>query len=212
MLPLALGNATSTLVAQRIGAGDLADARRLGWHGLQFGLGLAALVAGTVFAARAQVLGLYTGNQVVIAAALPLLAWAVLFHIADATQALAASVLRAWRIATAPTLIYVLALWGVGLGGGWLLAFDVGGGTPAGWQGAGGFWIAATLGLVLSAVGLVALLAWVLRQKAGAGAGVSNLTPTAQRLPDPGPPPLPTPSQPTAPRSSSARAPDSAGG
>jgi MATE family multidrug resistance protein len=170
MLPLALGNATSTLVAQRIGAGDLADARRLGWHGLQFGLGLAAVVAGTVFAARVQVLGLYTGNPVVIAAALPLLAWAVLFHMADATQALAAAVLRAWRIATAPTLIYVLALWGVGLGGGWLLAFNVPGGVPAGLQGAGGFWIAATAGLVLSAIGLVMLLAWVLRKKAAAGA------------------------------------------
>ena len=40
MLPLALGNASSTLVAQRIGAGDARDARRLGWHGMQ----LAALV------------------------------------------------------------------------------------------------------------------------------------------------------------------------
>jgi MATE family multidrug resistance protein len=171
MMPLALGNATSTLVAQRIGAGDLADARRLGWHGLRFGMAVAAVVAGAVFLARAQVLGLYTANPVVIAAALPLLAWAVLFHVADATQALAASVLRAWRIATVPTLIYVLALWGVGLGGGWLLAFDRSGLVPAAWQGAPGFWIAATVGLVLSALGLVGLLAWVLRHKAGSRAG-----------------------------------------
>src|SRR5206468_12048454 len=34
MMPLALANATGTLVAQRIGASDLRDARRLGWHGL----------------------------------------------------------------------------------------------------------------------------------------------------------------------------------
>lgn len=208
MLPLALGNATSTLVAQRIGAGDLADARRLGWHGLQFGVGIATLVAGAVFAARAQVLGLYTVNPVVIAAALPLLAWAVLFHVADATQALAAAVLRAWRIATAPTLIYVLALWGVGLGGGWLLAFDVGGMVPPSWQGARGFWIAATLGLVLSAFGLVGLLAWVLRQKAGAGDFRSSVQPA----PGPCQPASALPSPGTSATPSAAAAPDSAGG
>jgi multidrug resistance protein, MATE family len=166
MLPLALGNASSTLVAQRIGAGDLADARRLCWHGLQFSTGLAALVGMAVFLGREQVLQLYTGNPAVVAAALPLLAWVALFHTVDAVQAVAAFVLRAWRIATVPTLIYVLALWGVGLGGGNLLAFDMGGAVPQAWQGARGFWIASTVGLALSAAGLVALLAWVLKQRA----------------------------------------------
>ncbi len=166
MLPLALGNASSTLVAQRIGAGDMADARRLCWHGLQFSTGLAALVGVAVFLGREQVLQLYTGNPAVVAAALPLLAWVALFHTVDAVQAVTAFVLRAWRIATLPTLIYVLALWGVGLGGGNLLAFDTGGAVPPAWQGARGFWIASTAGLALSAVGLVALLAWVLKQRA----------------------------------------------
>ncbi len=45
MLPLALGNATGTLVAQRIGARDLAAARRIGWHGLQIGVCLAGRAA-----------------------------------------------------------------------------------------------------------------------------------------------------------------------
>jgi len=168
MLPLALGNASSTLVAQRIGAGDLVDARRLCWHGLQLGVGLAALVGAAVFIGREQVLQLYTSNPAVVAAALPLLAWVALFHTADAAQAVAAFVLRAWRIATVPTLIYVAALWGVGLGGGNLLAFNLAGGVPAAWQGARGFWIASTAGLALSALGLVALLAWVLAQRAKA--------------------------------------------
>ena len=168
MMPLALGNATSTLVAQRIGAGDLADARRLGWHGLRFGTALAAVMAGAVFLGRQPVLRLYTDNAAVLAAALPLLGWVVLFHVADAVQALAAAVLRAWRIATLPTVIYVLALWGVGLGGGYVLAFNQGGGVPAAWQGAPGYWLAATVGLLLAALALVALLAWVLRNRIGA--------------------------------------------
>ena len=89
MLPLGLSNATSTLVAQRIGAADLADARRLGWHGLQLTLGLALLVGSAVYLMRQGVVGLYTGNASVVAAALPLLAWVALFHAADAVQTLA---------------------------------------------------------------------------------------------------------------------------
>ena len=42
MLPLAIANAASTLVAQRVGAGDAADARRIGWAGLEIGVLVAA--------------------------------------------------------------------------------------------------------------------------------------------------------------------------
>ena len=161
MLPLGLSNGTSTLVAQRIGAGDLADARRLGWHGLQFTLGLALLVGCSIYLSRHAVLRLYTGDPAVLAAALPLLAWVALFHAADAVQTVAAFVLRAWRVTTLPMLIFVVSMWGVGLGGGYRLAFDSKAWAPPGWQGASGFWIAATAGLVLAAVLLSGLLAWV---------------------------------------------------
>jgi MATE family multidrug resistance protein len=91
----------------------------------------------------------------------------VLFHTADAVQTAAAFVLRAWRIATLPTVIYVLALWGVGLGGGYGLAFGLGERAPLAWQGARGFWVASTAGLTLAALALAGLLMVVLaRQKA----------------------------------------------
>jgi MATE family multidrug resistance protein len=167
MVPLGLANGTSTLVAQRIGAGDVRDARRLGWHGLQFALGLALVLGAVVYLLRAQVVALYTGNAAVAAAALPLLAWVALFHAADAVQALAAFVLRAWHVATLPMVIYVLALWGAGLGGGYWLAFDTSGNGPAAWHGARGFWIASTSGLTLAAVTLAGLLAWMTRHRLG---------------------------------------------
>ena len=165
MLPLGLSNATSTLVAQRIGAADLADARRLGWHGLQFTAGLALAVGSAVYLARHWVVGLYTGNAAVVAAAVPLLAWVALFHAADAVQTVAAFVLRAWHITTVPTLIFVLSMWGVGLGGGYTLAFQSAGRVPPAWQGAPGFWIASTAGLLLAALLLSALMAWVMAQR-----------------------------------------------
>ena len=165
MMPLAIGNAAGALVAQRIGADDMADARRLSWHAVEFGVLVAAVVGGAVFLLREPILALYTGNAVIVAAAMPLLAWVVVFHIADAAQTLAAFVLRAWRIATVPMVIYAVAIWGVGLGGGNLLAFDLAGVTPAPMRGAPGFWAAATFGLVLAGGGMAAFLAWMLRQQ-----------------------------------------------
>jgi len=165
MVPLALGNATGTLVAQRIGAGDPRDARRLGWHGLVLGTALAALMGGAMFVLREPVLGFYTQDAAVLAAALPLVAWLVVFHIADAAQTIAAFVLRAYKIATVPVLIYVGALWGVGLGGGYQLAFNVSGRVPGSLQGAPGYWFAATCGLVLAGAALSAFMVWVLRRQ-----------------------------------------------
>ena len=164
MLPLALANAGSTLVAQALGARDLTAARRLGWHGLELAVGIAFVLGALMFTFREQVLGLYTRDAAIIAAALPLLGWVWVFHVADAGQTVSAFVLRAHHIATAPMVIYAFAIWGLGLGGGYWLAFgehDVA--LPAYMQGAMGFWSAASAGLVAAALGLSTLLAWVHR-------------------------------------------------
>jgi MATE family multidrug resistance protein len=162
MLPLGLANATSALVAQRIGAGDTRDARQLGWHGLQLALLIALGLGCMMYGLRSTVIGLYTRDAAIAAATLPLVSWVVLFHAADATQAITSFVLRAWHVTTLPVLIYALALWGIGLGGGWLLAF--GDGVPS-LHGARGFWAAGTASLAFAAVALVALLAWVMKQR-----------------------------------------------
>ena len=165
MVCLAIANASSTLVAQRVGAQDLRDARRLGWHAVLIGCGVAVVLGAAVFVLREPVLRLYSDDPVVVGAALPLLAWLVLFHVADAAQTVAAFVLRAWRVATVPLVIYVLALWGVGIGGGYLVAFDVFGLTPPALRGAVGFWTASTSGLTLAALLLVGFLAWMTKHR-----------------------------------------------
>ncbi|NBW47349.1 MAG: MATE family efflux transporter [Betaproteobacteria bacterium] len=167
MMPLALANATSTLVAQRLGAQALQQARHLAWHGVLLASMLAVLMGALVYAGRTAVAGLYTQDAAVAAAALVLMAWVVWFHLADALQTMAALVLRAYRVATLPVVVYAVALWGVGLGGGYALAFrEV---TPASWLpwavGASGFWASATIALWLAAVLLLLLLAWVMNQK-----------------------------------------------
>jgi len=169
MVPLAIANASTALVAQRIGAGDLPDARRLGWHGLQFGVLLATALGVVVLVGRHTIVRLYTADPVIIAAALPLLAWVAVFHVADAAQTVVAFVLRAWHVTTLPVVIYALSLWGVGLGGGYALAFGEGaplGDMLPGGHGARGFWMASTTGLVLAACLLLALMHWVMQRGA----------------------------------------------
>ncbi len=165
MMPLALGNAVCTLVAQRLGANDSRDARRLSWHGVELGLAIATLMGASAYLARESLLRVYTHDPVIIAAALPLLAWVTLFHIADAAQTLAAFTLRGYHLTVAPMLIYAASLWGVGLGGGYALAFNATGLTPAALQGAPGFWAACTAGITLAALALCGLLGWVLNAK-----------------------------------------------
>ena len=120
--------------------------------------------------ARAQVLGFYTQDPVIIAAAMPLLLWVWVFHVGDAGQTLAAFVLRAHKISTAPLLIYAGAIWGVGMGGGYFLAFGHADWVPDSLRGAPGFWSAATAGLVTAAAALSGFLAFVHRQEARASA------------------------------------------
>jgi MATE family multidrug resistance protein len=85
--------------------------------------------------------------------------------VADAAQTIAAFVLRAYKITVVPMAIYVAALWGVGLGGGYALAFNLPGTVPAALQGARGFWFASTSGLVLAGAALSAFMLWRMRQE-----------------------------------------------
>lgn len=169
MLPMALASATSTLVAQAIGARDVHDARRLARHGIGFGLLVAVAVGTLVYVSRGGLVRLYTADVAVIAATLPILAWVTLFHVVDAAQALASFVLRAYRIATVPMVIFAASLWGVGLGGGYVVAFDTAGLTPPGLLGAPGYWAASTAGLALAAGLLLAVVARVMQQQKAAG-------------------------------------------
>jgi MATE family multidrug resistance protein len=118
-----------------------------------------------VYLTREGLMRAYTHDAVIIAAAMPLLAWVILFHIADAAQTVASFTLRAYKIATVPVVIYASAIWGVGLGGGYLVGFDVAGLAPPWLHGARGFWAAATAGLTLAALGLCGFLIWTLRQQ-----------------------------------------------
>ncbi|HWS74379.1 MAG TPA: MATE family efflux transporter [Quisquiliibacterium sp.] len=156
---LGLASATSTLVAQSIGAGDHERARRYAITGLRLALGLALATAAVLLTARLPIAHAYTSDLDVVRASLPLIAAVAVFHVFDSMQTQFGFILRAYKIATLPMVVYVLAMWAVGLGGGWWLTFGT---SPEGVlgalngerAGALGFWVAGTVGLVAATIGL----------------------------------------------------------
>ena len=157
MLPLSLSVATSALVAQAIGSDDAVAARRTTRAGLRLSIGVALVVSCALWFARGTVVGLYTDDPQVRSVALSLIGFVAVFHSFDAIQGMSGFVLRAYKHAVAPMLVYTVSLWGIGLCGGWWIAFHpVIGGVP---QGARGLWAAATFSLGLAAG---VLLLWML--------------------------------------------------
>jgi MATE family multidrug resistance protein len=155
MLPLSLSIATSTLVAQALGARDREGARRVARRGIALAGGLAMLVGAACWLLREPLLAAYTKDPAVIAAALPLMAFVALYQVFDAIQVTTGFVLRAYKIAVVPTAIYALALWGIGVGGGYVLGFGLIGALPDYTRGASGFWLANSISLAVAGTLLV---------------------------------------------------------
>jgi multidrug resistance protein, MATE family len=156
MVPMALGIACSARVSYWIGAGQAAKARRVAALGLGMAMALAVLLASCVAWLATPIAALYSANPSVVSLAASLLLWVALYHVADATQSICAFLLRCYQVTLMPLVIYGLLLWGVGLYGGYLLAYrglDFGLGSLAAMQSARAFWIAGAL-----AIGWVALL------------------------------------------------------
>ena len=164
MMPLSLGLATSARVSYWRGAGDESRARHALRLGLKLALGLALTSAAIVYAAHGPLARIYAGdNPPVVALAASLLAWVALYHLADAVQAVCAFVLRSYGVAVAPMVGYGVLLWGVGLGGGYLLAYR-GWGPVAPLGQPVAFWMAGAFALGLTALLFTALLWRAVRQ------------------------------------------------
>lgn len=155
MVPLSLSIATSTLAAQSIGARDRVAARRISLNGIKLAVICAAIVGAAVLFLRRDLVQLYTHDAAVLAIAVPLLPLIAFYQMFDALQVMTAFILRAYKIALIPTVIYALSLWGVGLGGGYVLGFGLLGDVATALRGAAGFWAANGLSLMVAGALLV---------------------------------------------------------
>ena len=131
MVPLALGIATSARTGFWIGAHRMDRARHAIRVGLLMALGLALLCSASLWLGREWVARAFTADQAVALAAAVWLGVVAFYHLADALQAVCIFVLRCFGITLMPLLIYAGFLWGLGLMGGYLLAYHGLAGMPA---------------------------------------------------------------------------------
>ncbi len=157
MVPLSIAIATSARVSYWLGGGNASRARLVIRTGFRLGLALSLSLAACVALGRWHIAGTYSRNPEVVAIAAGLLAWLAAYHVGDATQALCVFVLRCYRVAVAPLVAYCLLLWGVGLLGGYALAYrDTN--TWAAWHSPSAFWAGATVALALLSLILPVIL------------------------------------------------------
>ena len=161
-LPLSLALATATVTAQALGAGDSRLARRTAFTGIRLAVATASVTVVTIWALQREIVGLYTDDGAVAAVTLSLVGYLVAFHVFDALQGITAFVLRAYKIAVVPTVIYAVGLWGLGLIGGYVVAFHEVLGGP---RGVSGMWLMQSIALCLTSLLLLGLYLWVLRQE-----------------------------------------------
>jgi len=164
MLPLAVAIATLARVGRGAGAQDWAAARRAAGAGMALAAGLSLLFGAILWLVAGPVVAAYTHDPGVTAVALGLIGYLAAYQLFDAIQTIAGFSLRGCKVTFLPMLIHTVSFWGVGLGGGWWLAY----GPPA--MGVAGYWAASTASLVLAAVLLGGLLWRVLAASRGESA------------------------------------------
>ncbi|MCL2871429.1 MAG: MATE family efflux transporter [Betaproteobacteria bacterium] len=160
MVPLSLGVAASARVGYWRGAGNEARARRVALRAAGTAMLMGLTLAAAVFIAKPWIAAVYARQAGVTLLAAQLLAWVALYHLADSTQTVAVFLLRCYRVTLAPVAVYSVLLWGLGLSGGYLLAYH-GVGPLAAEHAPAAFWQAAAVALLLAAVAMSVMLRWI---------------------------------------------------
>jgi multidrug resistance protein, MATE family len=157
MVPLSLAIATSARVSFWLGSGDPKEARHAIRTGFKMAAVMALLMASVMFTARSHIAAIYSPHDDVVAVASGLLAVLAVYHLGDAAQAMCVFVLRCYRVVIAPFVAYVVLLWGVGLAGGFALAY-LGVGSFGAQHSPVAFWTAGAIALLMIAPILAAIL------------------------------------------------------
>jgi MATE family multidrug resistance protein len=162
MIPLSFSIAISARLSYWIGAANFQQMRHVLAIGFQFVVMEALLLATVLFIFSNEIAMVYAKDDQVAKLSAQLLLLVGFYHIGDAVQTLCFFVLRSFKVTFLPMMVYGSMLWGVGLSGGYLLAYE-GIGNIAPTQSPDAFWLMSVIALVLVCVGLLLLIGRVLR-------------------------------------------------
>ena len=151
MIPLGLSTAATVRVGNALGRDRPLDVARAGWAAFLCALAFAGVSALLFVTVPEELSALFLRDNPdaasVVAVAVPLLAMAAAFQLADAGQVVGAGVLRGLKDTRVPMLIAVAAYWGLGVPAAWFLGLHMGFGGP-------GVWGGLVVGLTVAAVAL----------------------------------------------------------
>ena len=117
----------------------------------------AVVLASVLWTFSDEIALLYAKDAVVTQTAAGLLIIIGFYHLGDALQTLCFFVLRSFKVTLLPMLLYSVMLWGVGLSGGYLLAYQGLAGFSA-MQSPHAFWLMSLIALLLVGISLLYLV------------------------------------------------------
>ncbi len=162
MLPMSISIAVSVLIGQSIGANDTIAARKIAGVGYRIAITFAIGVGSLIALCSGAISRFYTNDIEVHRLATQLLVLISLYHFFDAILAMGINGLRGYKKAVVPMLVCGVCLWGIGLGGGYVLGLQGGFGSDRP-LGAAGFWYAAIVSYALAGFIIAAYFNYVSR-------------------------------------------------
>lgn len=150
MLPISYGVASTARVSYWIGHGNPKLASNLVKQTLTWGLIFGVSLAALLLILRHWIATCFSTNPDVVALASTLLAFVAFYHVPDGLQIMGMFMLRCYKITLMPLVVYTVFLWGIGLGGGYYLAYASH--FERFMQTAAAFWLTAIVSLTIVAI------------------------------------------------------------
>lgn len=155
MLPLSIAMALTVRVGHGLGQNDKNRILVSLYTGFLFAVLIGVFLSLLSYFGRYEIINLFTPDQTVTAIAATLLSFAAVYQVFDAVQVTAAGALRGLHETKITMVVTLISYWGIGMGGGYILAFTDWVTEP---MGVNGFWLGIVFGLLLAAVLLSARL------------------------------------------------------
>jgi len=148
MVPLGISQATAVRVGHKLGGGDPAAARRVGWMGIGLSAAFMSLMAAGFVVFPRFLMSLWEASPRAVTIGVPLFAAAAVFQLFDGMQVAAIGALRGLGDTRSPLFWNFIGYWLIALPIGYVLCFTFA-------HGALGLWIGFVAGLMVCGVALV---------------------------------------------------------
>ena len=155
MVPLSFSIATSARASYWIGAQNFEMMKESVRSGFELLFLTALLLAGVAWLGQKEIASVYVKDPSIVELTAQLVGLVALYHFFDAVQTMCFFVLRSLKIVFIPFIIYSCMLWGLGLGGGFMLAYE---NDVIFYQSPSAFWLSSSIALVFVSISLLLLL------------------------------------------------------